>query len=113
MGMDSSHLTGPMLRARPGSSEFRDDGAEEESTCGFAPSPTRGPSRLLVDLLNGQADQFHTAPQLKLLLDMRTIGLNGLHAQMQACRDFASGAAAPDELKHLQFPIAQTLNSRR
>src|SRR4051812_37342639 len=67
---------------------------------------------LLVDSLHRQPDQFHPAAQLELLLDVRSISLDRLDAEVELLRDLSRSRSAPHHLKDLQFTVAQRVNPR-
>src|SRR6478736_3392215 len=60
-----------------------------------------------------ELDELRRGVQVQLLLDSLTMGLDGLHAQVQVARDLASRLAAPDQVEDLDLAVAQAVDRVR
>src|SRR5579859_4157652 len=56
------------------------------------------------------AEKFGGAAEIEFFLDARAKRLHSLHADMHRLRDLARLATLPEQLKHLEFSVAQPLD---
>src|SRR5436305_321475 len=61
---------------------------------------------------DGLLEQLGSAAQMELLFQLFAVGLDGLDAETEPLGDVAGGKAIADQLKDLQFPVAQALQGR-
>ena len=63
----------------------------------------------VVDPLHGIPYQCDRVVELEFLFDVGAVGLHGLDAHTQRCRDVSCALPCTDQPKHFQFAITQPL----
>src|SRR4051794_39139286 len=60
-----------------------------------------------------ELDELRRGVEIELLFDSLTMRFDGLHAQVQVTRYFASRLASSDQVEHLDLAVAQAVDRIR